>query len=206
MYYPIFNKMNRVSKIISNVLNPTPSKFAVVITEKGNSMLYIKKFRRLMDKFPGLIQNSNDNLSLKELEYGDVVLFGSSSSYDYTILEGKNKTMKLKNTILYDVTSESDRIARALEHYTEKNSICPCFRKRATRRCNDDVDIFIITESKPKPRIIESYDVADIYDGFVKIGWNIYYTYTGYAGRQFVNVEGTRHQIKEDRCGNKYLA
>jgi hypothetical protein len=180
------------------------SKFAVIITKDGDKELYVKKFRREMKKYSWLQQNPDDNLSLSELEYGDIVLFGSSSSYDYTILEGKKALMKLKNILKYDVVTESDRIARALEHYAEKNSVCPCWH-RPSRKSDPDVIINVTVTEKKKPFVVNTYDVVDIYDGFVKVGWNIYYIETSRAGKQYVDIDGTTYQIKHNVFGQKYL-
>lgn len=201
--------MNKFIEAFSNLINPAKEEqFAVVITETGDVQLYTKKLKRLIKKYPWLQQNPNDNLSLNDLEYGDIILFGSSSSYDYTILEGKKAMMKIRNVKKYDVVTESGRIARALEHYVEKNSKHSCWC-RPSRKCNDDdVTIVNITVTdKPKPRVLRTLDVADIYEGFVKIGWNIYYVDNcRYSGRQFVNIEGETYEIKTDRFGDKYFA
>ena len=201
--------MNKFIEAFSNLISQNKEEqFAVVITETGDAQLYTKKLRRLIKKYPWLQQNPSDNLSLNDLEYGDIILFGNSSSYDYTILEGTKAMMKLKNVVKYDVVNESGRIARALEHYVKKNSRRSSWFQPLRKSYNDDVTVVNITiTNKPKPRVVRSFDVADIYEGFVKIGWNIYYVDNcRCSGRQFVNIDGEVFEIKADRFGDKYLA
>jgi hypothetical protein len=187
----------------------TPDTFAVVMTDEGDAKLYIKKFKRLLKEYPFLIQNPNDRLSLSSLEYGSIVLFGNNSSFDYTILQGNNELMKLRKnrTILYNVVSDEVAIANALERYVEKNSvICPCLRWKKAVKPEADVTVTISIEEVPTPKKVATFDVVDIYDAFVKIGWNIYYTTTDtWTGKQYVNVDGTVFQIKTNRFGQKYL-
>jgi len=158
-----------------------PGAFAVVMTDEGTAKLYIKKFKRMLKEYPYLIQNPSDSRSLSSLEYGDIVLFGNNSSYDYTILQGNNELMKLRKNrvVLYDVVSEETRIANALERYVEKNSvICPCLRWKKVSEPKADVTVTISIEEVPAPKKVATLEVVDIYDAFVKVGWNIYYTVT----------------------------
>lgn len=177
--------------------------FAVIITDEGRAELYIKKFRRLLKEYPFLKQNPKDKISLSKLSFGDIVVFGNNSSYDYTITD--EPLMKLRKFIMYDLISDETRIASALDRYVEKNGICPCWPK-AVKKNNYDVTITVTLEENPKPKKIATLEVVDIYDAFVKVGWNIYYTTTDtWTGKQYVSIDGNVFEIKTNRFGQKFL-
>jgi hypothetical protein len=181
--------------------------FAVVMTDEGSEKLYIKKFRRLLKEFPFLLQNPNDRRTLSSLSYGDIVVFGNSSSFDYTILTGNTELMKLKNVTLYDVVTEESRIADALEYYIEKNSVRPFWRTSSKKEADVTVTITIEDTPKPKAKKVATIEVPDFYDAFVKIGWNIYYvTLDTWTGKEYINVDGTVLEIKKNIFGQKYLS
>jgi hypothetical protein len=200
--------MNKIFRVLSDLLpgNNEKEPFLIKITDAGPAKLYIKKLIRIIRKYPELQQNPKDTIKLSQLQLGDMVIFGESSSFDYTIIEeikGDRELMKLRKYTMYDLVKNENRIANAIERYVEKHSKRPC-------RCTDDVDINItitVENDAPVKKKPTSFDVVDIFDTFVRVGYHIYDIRVDLCtGKEWVIIGGDAYQVKTNWCGKKYLA
>jgi hypothetical protein len=198
--------MTNILSKLSELLNPSSKNapFAVLITDTGESKLYIKKFKRLLTKYPGLLEASSRfrRKSLKNAEYLDLIVFGNNSSFDYIVLENELEMLKIQTRKIYQLVEDYDQVVKALEEYVEKNNI----------RKEEDVDIEInlnitIEEAPVKPKKVATYEVVDIFDTFVRVGWDIYEIYVDtYTGKELVKIGNKVFQIKKNLFGQKYLS
>lgn len=179
--------------------------FVVIMTDEGKDRLYLKKLIRLIRKNELLVQApaSMRDKALSSTEYLDFIAFGLNNDFDYTVIEDENEMKKYKMKKVFNLVEDFDSIVKALDLYLDSNN---------KKSSDDDLEIEIkitIEEDAPvkKNKSSKVYDVVEIYDRFVRIGWDVYDIYVDVdTKREYVFVGNFRYEIKKDIFGRKYLA
>ena len=199
----------QITKELALCVNPSVKEksskkkgFNIVVTEEGNQKYYLKALEKELKKYPFLKQQGffTRRNSLSSASYLDVVVFGGSNKFDYTVTNMIEEVPV--NNKSFDLISEFSKIRERLAEYVEKNYPQKVNNKKF------DIEINIeFTKEKPAVKSKSKYEVYRIHDTFVKIGYKTYDIYVDtLTGDEYIKLNGQKIFILEDKCGDKYLA
>jgi hypothetical protein len=137
--------------IISSVKMEKKNPFIIVNTD-SNRGLYLKKFVQELKKYRNLVQ-APDDVDLRDLDFGELIVFGDGQKYDYRVEMEYYllNTLVGKNVKVFDLVDDYDSIVRRLQRYCENNNI-----RRIARQsedvCKVKINITVTEEDAPKKK------------------------------------------------------
>lgn len=196
-------------------------KFAVSIDERSFQKLYLEKLIDIIeDKYDFLKENNNAFARrIERAKFRDVIVFGSSRKYDYTVMSYNEFIQSSSNNVtLFNLSQSFNKVLERLENYADKNyyqddeeeSYCVKERVRYFDFASAEPMAVIVTK-KVKPVVIvpkkkkelELQEVA-VYGNHVRIGYDAFKIRKSF-GEEYVVVDGNTYFIERDSYGNGKL-
>lgn len=167
--------------------------FAVYIDTNDSELIY--NFKKAMKYYDFKPRYSNCfSRGLNALSYGDVVLIGTGSKYDYEITTRCARSNMPKNKVGLSLNTK-DVFDSLYSYYNppKQKTVLKCECKWV--------------EKPVEKRVVLNVEPYRVHDRFVKVGYEIFPIKNNICtGKRTVKIDGKKFLVKKDHCGNGYLA
>lgn len=185
-----------------NSLRPTKDgvkPFAILIDDSSKGRRYINGLRSNINRNKKLKEEDfyYRDKSLRQLSYGDVIVFGLSKDVDFVVENNFDVVKKLKVDTVFSLKHEYYTALASVNEYT-KTKYPPKKRKRPQpKELEIEIEVEVVRPKKKKKKktTYELCDVVTIHDNFVKKGYELYPRYLDDCGNDFIVVNGKQRNV-----------
>ena len=192
------------------------NKFVVIIDERGNEKLYLRRLLKLIKKDYGLTEKNAffRYKSANNAKKGDVLVFGLSKSHDFSLISSDDFDEISSVYPVYLLTQELGQIKKELKRYYDLNyerieedeeelSFEDFIYIDEDDFEEEDDDLFIIFEEKPKKKKQPKkyLDTVKVYGNHVQVGFDNFKIKNVY-GKEYVRIDGNLYRVIRDSAGN----
>lgn len=196
------------------------NKFAIVVDEQGRNKNYLRKLINLLDdKYDFLKQQSAllRDKAITKAKYGDVIVFGSSSNSDFTVMDPIDFEEIEEGFRTVDLLEEFSVVKKLLAKYAKANyphkfeaEEYYCFAAAPRRSSYDNLVVIEIESPKRTTRRNTSSNLTlnevFVYTNYVQVGWDTYRIRKNSCGDQYVKINGKTYWVDRDVYGNGKLS
>lgn len=167
----------------------TNKPFAIVVDDSTKNKLFIKA---LKDKVKTLkIKEASyyfRDKSIANLSFGDVIFFNTDKEFDFIVETNIDEIEDYSVSNNYFLVDDFQKIIRKLETSFPKKKLPP------KNKYDLDIEIEIELPRRKRPipkrkKYSKVFDVVEINDNFVKIGYDMYPRYIDTLGNDFIIVD-----------------